>query len=241
MLRGAIPENLHRLWAEEDALIKWADGIIASEPYLVEHVDLIEAYLDCIEAVRVAIPEGERHIALCGLHLRQFDSMSHALRAAMSGNYVGCVMYARGLVETEFLIDFLMEEAGRPEEWLSSDPGTAREKFGANSVRIALDKRDGFMERKRKKRFDMLSAMGCHPRPSGLDLKRDGTRAINVGPFKQAKVLEACIQELARAALSGSKRLLQYCRSEIPSGSKRSSRLALAAQRAFETHWPNNT
>jgi len=44
------------------------------------------------------------------------------LRSAMSGNYTGSAMYARDLLETQFLLGYLLDELGRPEAWLSSDP-----------------------------------------------------------------------------------------------------------------------
>lgn len=231
-----IPDNLRRLWAAEDDLTEWAEGIIAAEPNLIDHLDLIEAYMDCVQSIRIVIPSGNRHIALGGLYLRQFDSLSHGVRAALSGNYTGCVMYARDLLETEFLLDYLLDSEERPEAWLSASKDVIRNKYGAGKIRLELDKRDGFKAQKRKARFDMLSAMGSHPTPSSLDLKRDGTRAINAGPFKQADTLRQCVEELARGCAGGGGRLVRYCNAEIPAGTNRSSRLAITLQRTYERY-----
>lgn len=59
--------------------------------------------------------------ALGGLFFRTFDHMGHALRAALSGNYTGCVMYVRDLLETNFLLDYLMEDSSHPTDWLRAD------------------------------------------------------------------------------------------------------------------------
>ena len=236
-MRSAIPDNLRRLWASEDALIAWSETVLASTPYLLDHVDLIEAYMDCVQSTRQALPVGLRHVAIGSLYIRQFDSLSHGLRATLSGNFTGCAMYARDLVETEFLLDYLLDQPGRPEAWLSCDSAAERNNFSPRVVREALDKRDGFKERKRKLRFDLLSKMGSHPTPTALELKRDGMRMIQSGPFKNTRHLEACIQELARAVASGGGTLVSYCNAEVKNGKSRSSRLALTLQKTFANHF----
>lgn len=236
-LKRAIPDNLRTLWDAEDELIAWAEGIVASNASLVDHLDLIEAYMDCIEALRKAGDKSERFVALGGLFLRTFDAMSHCVRGALSGNYAGSAMYARDLIETQFLISYLMTEPGRPEEWLKADTKTARKKFGTAKIREALDERDRFTEKKRKAHYDLLSALGSHATPSSLELKRDGARMINAGPFKQAKLLEGCIQEAAKAAVLLGATLLDYCRSDFPEKDQMTSRLSLTLQRTREKYF----
>lgn len=47
-----VPPNLSRLWSAEDEMMVWATQVIASEEYLQDHLELIEAYIDCVETVR---------------------------------------------------------------------------------------------------------------------------------------------------------------------------------------------
>lgn len=238
-LNYIVPQNLTRLWAEEDKMMVWASTIISSEGYLQEHLKLIEAYMDCIESVRRSAPPVDRHIALLSLFLRTFDASSYCIRSAMSGNYIGSAMYARDLLETQFLLDYLLDEPGRPEAWLSTPPGEITEEYKPFNIRICLDKRDGFKGEKRRQHYKYLSTLGIHPSPGGLELKRDGGREINSMPFKQKDTLEACIQEAAKVVLPLAEMLRNYCSAEIESGKSISSRLALILQRTHLTHFGN--
>ncbi|WP_289069393.1 hypothetical protein [uncultured Aliiroseovarius sp.] len=230
-LNNVVPQNLTRLWTSEDEMMTWATEVVASEEYLQDHLELIEAYMDCVEMVRRSGPSGNRHIALVGLFLRAFDASSYCVRSAMSGNYTGSAMYARDILETQFLLSYLLDEPGRPETWLSSDPETIRKKYRPIDIRTYLDERDGFIERKRMQNYHALSTLGAHPSPGGLELKRDGGKAIHSGPFKQRDTLEQCIQEAARVILPLGAMLHDYAIAEIENGPRISSRLALILQR----------
>ncbi|WP_148376974.1 hypothetical protein [Maritimibacter fusiformis] len=232
-----VPSNLKRLWAAEDELRTWATEVIASEPYLRDHLQLIEAYMDCVETARRAGPSGDRHVALMGLFLRTFDASSYCVRSAMSGNYTGCAMYARDLLETQFLLGYLMDEPGRPEEWLSTDPKNTPVKYRPIEIRKYLDNRDGFEMRRREQNYKALSTLGSHPSPGGFELKRDGSKAIRSGPFKQRNTLELCIQEAARVILPLCGLLREYCKAEVENGQKISSRLGLLLQRTREKYF----
>ena len=236
-LDNVVPQNLARLWAAEDEMMAWAAIVFASEEYLQEHLELIEAYMDCIEMVRRSAPSGNRHVALVGLFLRTFDASSYCVRSAMSGNYTGCAMYARDLLETQFLLGYLLDEPGRPEAWLSSDPTSSPEEYKPVVIRKYLDERDGFTERKREKSYKALSTLGAHPSAGGLELKRDGGKAIHSGPFKQRDTLEACIQEAARVVLPLSELLHDYCVSEVENGANITSRLSLILQRTRQKYF----
>jgi hypothetical protein len=235
-MKRVIPENFRRLWAAEDDLIGWAEGIIAASEELHDHLDLVEIYMDGVDAMRQLIPDGDRHLAIGGLFLRTWDALGHSVRAALSGNYTGSAMYSRDLLETHFLIDYLMEETGRPEAWLHADAATIRKDFHPATVRKALDERDGYQERNRKRRYDELSVLGSHPTPTAFNLKRDGARMINAGPFPHEKLLQACVQEAARAAIVLGSDLLSYIHREIPNGRSFTTRLALALQRTEQKY-----
>jgi hypothetical protein len=211
-----IPETLERLWSAEDELRGWSSKIIAQDEHLCDFLEFLECYMDCIETARPVIPKSDRHFALGALFLRTFDDCSHALRAATTGNYRGSAMYLRDLLETDFLIDYLMSQDGLPEKWLhASDEEIRAGEFSPSNVRIALDKRDGFTARKRRDKFDLLSKLGVHPSPKGLELQRDGTRFIGTGPFKHAGRVKELIEECERVGLTLSGRLCIFCR-EVP-------------------------
>jgi len=236
-LTYVVPENLTRLWAAEDEMLAWATTVVASEGYLQDHLEMIEAYMDCIEMVRRTGPSGDRHIALMGLFLRTFDASSCCVRSAMSGNYTGSAMYARDILETQFLLSYLLDKPGRPEAWLSTDPKNSPEEYKPAAIRRYLDNRDGFVKKKRMENYKALSILGAHPSPGGLELKRDGGRAIRSGPFKQRDTLEKCIQEAARVILPLCGMLHGYCIAEVKDGRNLSSRLSLILQRTREKYF----
>jgi hypothetical protein len=234
-MKSVISENLQRLWAAEDQLWAWAIEVVHKQDHLLDFLEFIETYMSCVEQMRRVVPDGDRHFALASLFLRTFDDLSHALRYCMSGNYRGSAMYLRDLLETDFLLDYLMAENGRPEAWLKASDEDIRTLYAPSSVRTALDQRDGFTERKRKQRFDILSVLGVHPSPKGLELNRDGGRQIRTGPFKHSGSVQACIEEAARACLTLSSSLMQYLL-EVPNVSECRTVLGLQRQKIGEKH-----
>lgn len=236
-LTDVVPSNLTRLWGAEDEMLAWAATVVGSEEYLQDHLEMFETYMDCVEMVRRSGPSADRDIALVGLFLRTFDALSYCVRSAMSGNYTGCAMYARDILETQFLLDYLLEKPGRPEAWLLSDPNASPDEYQPVVIRKYLDARDGFVEKKRMQSYRMLSTLGTHPSPGGLELKRDGGRAIRSGPFKQRDTLKQCIEEAARVVLPLCGILHGYCIAEVENGLNMSSSLALMLQRTQERYF----
>jgi len=228
--------NFQSMWREEDSILDWAKEKIGEEEYLLEHVELIECFMDTVDLIRQSAPRTDYHFAICGLFMRCFDSAGRGLRAAMSGNYSGSAMYARDLLETMFLLSYLCDDETRPIEWLKSSPDEIRQKYAPAKIRSALDERDGFLERKREQHYKILSTLGVHPTPQSFELRRDGTRHLNSGPFKNRHLLEECIQELAKTVLPLSGILLDYC-TNFRHGKEISSRLSLILQRAREKYF----
>lgn len=237
-ITSPIPENLLSLWKEQDNLLDWSQQVVSKDVCLQDHLELVEAYMSTVDSVRRCAPLGNRHFALCGLFMRTFDSLAQCARFALTGNYSGSAIYARDLLETLFLIDYLMEDIDRPEAWLASDNKTRREKFNPGVVRDALDKRDGYKEGKRLAHYKILSEMGAHPTPASFSLKKDGAQQLRTGPFRQVNLLEACLQEAAIMTSELARILLRYCRSEIADSAQITSRLSVLQQRTVEKYFP---
>lgn len=221
-------------------MLTWSTKIVAEESYLQDHFQLIETYMDCVDMVRQSNKKSTRSTALVGLFHRTFDASSYCLRSAMSGNYTGSAMYARDILETQFLLDYLLDAPHRPEAWFESDPKNPPKEYKPVEVRKFLDNRDGFKGQKRAQNYKALSVLGAHPNPGGLELKRDGGRAIHCGPFKQRTTLEQCVQEAARAVLPLLELLRDYCIAEVEHGESLSSPLALILQRTREKYLSPN-
>ncbi len=69
-------------------------------------------------------------------------------------------------------------------------------------IRIALDDRDGYTERKREMAYNLLCGLGTHPKYSGFQmLQTKGSDKVIVGPFFEAVSLDAVLSELAKAIM----------------------------------------
>ena len=45
-------------------------------------------------------------------------------------------MYARDLLETQFLLSYLLDEPGRPDVWLATDPKTTLSEYNPVVIRM---------------------------------------------------------------------------------------------------------
>jgi len=72
-------------------------------------------------------------------------------------------------------------------------------------VRVALDDRDGYTERKRETAYNLLWQLGAHPTYAGFQmLQSKDPNLINVGPFFDAKLLGIVLYELAKTRVANS-------------------------------------
>lgn len=143
-------------------------------------------------------------------------------------------MYLRDQLETYFLIDYLSSEDGRPEAWIDATPSEIRKNYRPVQIRKSLDERDNLGKSTRADIYGMLSALGAHPSPQGLEMSRDGTRALRMGPFKQIESLQQCVEEAAKQCVLLCPNLIFFCDEFGEHGKKVSSNLALQYQKVSE-------
>jgi hypothetical protein len=240
MVENAVPLNIRQLWKAQDDLMPWAEKLIAEEEYLVDHLASIELYLDAIDFARQQQVLGERHYAIFGLFLRTFDSLHNGLRASLSGNYTGAAMYARDLLETHFLVDYLLEDDNRPLHWLRADEKTLKDEYKQVKIRDSLDKRDGFQGLKRRDHYSLLSNYGSHPTPQSFELKKASANLITSGPFQRADLAIAMVQELAKITLLLSTILNIYL-TEIPQTETYQAALLLRLQKSKSLYFSDSS
>lgn len=240
MVRQPIPENLRHLWAEEDRLLGWAAEIISDIPHLSDQIEHVVCYMDCVESLRKTRGRGDRFYGFVSLFIRNFDNFGGALRSCMSGRYRASAMYLRDALETDFLLDDLITDADRFAEWFNATPQTIRKKFAADAVRRRLDERDGFSERKRLKRYELLSALGAHPSPQGIQLYKDGMNVVHSGPFKNRNSVQQCVEEAARTSVSGAASLIKFCGELGQKGQEIAVPLSLAQQKIYYKYFTSD-
>jgi hypothetical protein len=234
----SLPENFYRLWQAHDELMPWAVEKLSEVEHLQDHVAMISVYMTGVKFAQESGVKSDRHTALCGLFMRSFEMLSIGLRSCLGGSYHASAMAARDLLETGFLLDFLLDQEGEPERWLKASIADLRNpgKYSPRKVRDYLDRRDGLIERKRKQHFDLLSTLGAHPTPFGFNLRRDGHGNINLGPFKQSKLIQECVEELATCTLTLLPSLIEYVK-ELPNGRGTHAVLSLRLQKTRERYF----
>jgi hypothetical protein len=105
------------------------------------------------------------------LGIRLFDAAGSSIKLAHSGYYKNAFSTLRDFLETFFLVDLLVSNPTKVSEWKAADEKALRNAFGPGAVRDALDKRDNFKAKNRKKLYDQISHHATHATPSGFKLR----------------------------------------------------------------------
>ncbi len=198
----SVPDNLKRLHSGEETLRGKSIEAIEADKRLAAHAHIIERAMDLFDFFirrHVAVDENEETIQLLGIRI--FNGTASALKLLMSGYYQTSSLQGRDILETVFLLDYLQTDQAAISEWRTADEKTRLRKFSSVDIRIALDKRDGFEERKRAAAYKMFCELAGHATYKGFQmLGPQGLGAI-CGPFFESSSLEAVLSETARLAI----------------------------------------
>jgi hypothetical protein len=144
----------------------------------------------------------EDDLVLQMLAARLFNGGASAVKLLMGGYYQSAVMVMRDLLETTFLLDYFHSNRDQIAVWRACDEKKRNRDFGAMKIRIALDDRDGFTERKREAAYQLLCQLGSHPTYTGFQmLQAKGSELVIVGPFFEPASLDAVLSELAKTIM----------------------------------------
>ena len=119
----------------------------------------------------------------------------------MSGYPQTSAMRMRDVLETVFLVNLFCTDRSAIERWRKADAKNRRKEFAPIKVRISLDDRDGFTERKREKMYHLFSELAGHPSMEGFEMLRPLGMDARNGPFLDSTALEAVTSELGRLAM----------------------------------------
>lgn len=115
----------------------------------------------------------------------------------LNGYYQISFSIQRDLLETNFLLDLFRSFPERIEEWRKADDKELKEKFNPLAVRIILDERDGFKEKKRAERYQQYCKYASHMTYSGFTLLTNDLNQVEIGPFYNERKLLNCIHDVA--------------------------------------------
>lgn len=236
-----IPPNLASLHAGEEVLRGKAVGIIAADERLRLHLAVTEAAMDVADVLRQFDTSDADLKVIQLLGMRVFNAFGASVKLALSGYSQNSALVLRDVMETVFLIDHFAGDRSLIARWRFADKKTRRDAFSPVKIREALDRRDGFTEKKRFQMYEMFSELAGHPNMKSafmLRPQRDGDAVI--GPFIEATTLEAVVSEMGRLAIQVGEQLNLFFPADYQRGLP--SRLAFAKlkQRWIATFYPTS-
>jgi hypothetical protein len=198
-----FPENFDLLAGGEEKIRQLSKAAIEASEDLSLHARMIERsmnMLDYIAKPRAHADEDE--VVLQILAARLFNSGASSIKLLMGGYYQSTVMVMRDILETTFLLDYFHSNRDQIAVWRACDEKKRNREFGAMKIRIALDDRDGFTERKREAAYNLLCQLGTHPTYTGFQmLQAKGSDKVVIGPFFEPASLFAVLSELAKTIM----------------------------------------
>ena len=175
---------------------------IAADTDLRFHASVIEQGQNLLHVLIHDKPQTDNDdLTIRLLGIRLFNATAASLKLMLSGYYQNAAFQLRDLLETSFLLDYFLTDRTLISQWFGSDKKLRKSKFGPLKVRIALDERDGFTERKRNAHYSMLCEMAAHPTAMGFQMLRPDGVDAQCGPFIEEKAMGAVLAELAKIHL----------------------------------------
>jgi hypothetical protein len=159
-----FPQNFDLLAAGEDQIRQLSKAAIEASEDLSLHATMIEQAMNMLDYMSKRRPHAdEDELVLQMLAARLFNSGASATKLMMGGYYQSTVMLMRDILETTFLLDFFHSNRDQIAVWRACDEKKRNREFGAMRIRMALDDRDGYTERKREAAYNLLCQLGTHP------------------------------------------------------------------------------
>ncbi|WP_223531955.1 hypothetical protein [Pseudomonas sp. BF-R-30] len=197
-----LPENLASLHNGEESLWIKAIEIIEQDQDLSAHVDLIERAMNLIQFfVREHVADGSDQETIQLFGIRLFNGLASAFRLITGGYFQTAAMIQRDLLETVFLITYLRIHPEKITTWRMADEKTRQKVFGPAPIRIALDKHEGFTEKKREAAYKQFCELAAHPTYKGFQMLAPKGLGAHCGPFLDQPTLKALIEEHVKLAL----------------------------------------
>jgi hypothetical protein len=198
-----MTENLDTLHDEEERLRVEHRKFVESKEDVRDHVLAIEEAMNVVYALtHDHAHRNDDELTIQFFGIRIFNLAGASIKLAYGGYYQTAFSTVRDLLETSFLLDYLVSNPNQISVWKTATKDQLKGVFGPNAVRNALDKRDGFKEGKRKEIYDLISHHATHATPSGFKLTVTNQLGT-IGPFYSEDNFEAWVQELVKV-MSGS-------------------------------------
>lgn len=198
-----LPEDLENLHRDENDLRARSVLALNSSAASRDHLAMITTSAGLFyRLVMDSREKNENELAMLALGCRLYNSSAAALRLALTGYYQPALTMIRDMLETNFLLDyFSLDSDTLVTRWRTASPAERKKEFAPAAIRKALDKRDGFKEKKREAAYRRLCELGAHPTWNGFALiseKQEHGLTIKMGPFLNEGTLHTTIGELVK-------------------------------------------
>lgn len=205
-MASEIPENLLTLHEMEESVRSKSLEQIKNDEGLRFQLRALETSMTVfLHFATKRIASDQDNLAIQHLGLRLLESAAASLKLVLAGYYRAAAGQARDLLETGFLLDYLHEHPSQIEVWRKAESSRDRGPFEPRNVRSALDKRDGFVEKKREEHYRVLSRYATHPHPKGFLLHSANTAAPT-----DDELLKGLINESAMDALLAAEQFVKH-------------------------------
>lgn len=201
MTESEFPSNLLRLHEKEQSLRKEALSIIQGNSKLELHFSVIERAMTLAKIVVEYPTDDEDFKVIKMLSIRMFNAFGASLNLLLAGYHQKSAMVMRDILENLFLMDLFRTDHSAIKRWRFANDKKSKQEFLPVRVREALDKRDGFENKKRAEAYKMLSELAAHPTMgTQYMLKPELGGDILTGPFMGDTILRQDLEELGRLA-----------------------------------------
>jgi hypothetical protein len=207
-----FPENFMRLHQGEEFIRSKSVEAIEAADDLTMHAGLIASAMDLIDYFARHYPnESDDQLTIQCLGIRLFNGAASALTLLLSGYYQTSALQQRDLLETAFLLDYFRTNKALIVTWKMSDEKGRMKEFSPAKIRIFLDDRDGFTERKREEHYKLLCGLAGHPTYDGFRMLTPIVGGdAHCGPFFEEGVLSATLSELAKIVMTAGQAFTRF-------------------------------
>jgi len=198
-----IPEKLERLHSGEKLFRSKSLEAIKNDKDMSRHVAVVESSMDVLNHFSMNPPSSEdedtKTVRLLGMRL--FNGCAAAFKLILSGYYQNAAMIMRDLLETVFLLGYFEHDRDKIALWRTADDATRKKEFRPVKIRITLDEKDGFTEKKRAEAYELLCELASHPTFKGFNMLAPKGHDHHCGPFFDPTALKPLIEELVKLAI----------------------------------------
>ncbi len=196
-----LPENLSNLHLEEEKIRTNSLLNLNSSKEQRKNIDLLQNTLNILFDITIEHEHGsDNEWTIQKLGLRLYNTISASFKLLLSGYYQTAFSQQRDILEILFLLDYFNAFPDKIDEWKSASNANRIKNFSPGAIRKALDKRDGFVDKKRERHYKMFCEYAAHPSFIGIIklTTPTGKTTNQIGPFFDEKLLINCFFELVK-------------------------------------------